>query len=101
MLVFSSLTAGVSAAIIGDVPTVRNLGKDAYYNVAEAVKDAEDGDVILVGPGVYDEPVIINKELTIIGMDGATEITATWFVWNASATITDKDFESIFSADWN
>ena len=101
MLVFSSLTAGVSAAIVGEVPTVRNLGKGLYYNVAEAVEGAEDGDVILVGPGVYDEPVIINKELTIIGTDEATEITATWFVWNTSDTITGKDFESIISADWN
>jgi parallel beta-helix repeat protein len=45
-------------------------GRDVYGTIAAAVKAANAGDVILVRPGVYTEPLVINKPVEIIGVGG-------------------------------
>ncbi|MFT4244567.1 MAG: NosD domain-containing protein, partial [Candidatus Woesearchaeota archaeon] len=42
-------------------------GGDNYSTIQAAINAAQDGDTILVGPGVYDESFIVNKELNLIG----------------------------------
>ena len=101
ILVFSSLTAGMASAIVGEAPRVLNLGKMYYQTVVEAVEEAEDGDVILVGPGVYDEPLLINKQLTIIGDGPATEFSATTFVTSSQTFDGDSWIDILNTVDWN
>lgn len=45
------------------VPT----GNKIISTIQAAIDAAQDGDTILVGPGVYEENLVINKPLTIIG----------------------------------
>jgi parallel beta-helix repeat protein len=43
-------------------------GRSVYETIADAVTAAEAGDVILVRPGHYTEPLVIDKPLEIIGV---------------------------------
>jgi parallel beta-helix repeat protein len=43
-------------------------GRSVYETIADAVAAAEAGDVILVRPGRYTEPLVIDKPLEIIGV---------------------------------
>ncbi|KKG20929.1 PGF-pre-PGF domain-containing protein [Methanosarcina sp. 2.H.T.1A.8] len=47
-------------------------GPGNYTTIQEALKDAVDGDIILVSPGTYpDETIFVNKSVTIKGAAGA------------------------------
>ncbi len=48
-------------------------------SIQDAIDDADPGDIIEVSAGVYRENVVVNKKVTIIGVDGAdkTKIVAT------------------------
>ena len=49
-------------------PQVYNQDQETYYStIKDAVEAAENGDIILVGPGTYQEDVTINKALTLLG----------------------------------
>jgi F-box protein 11 len=43
------------------------MGREGYHSVAKAVESAKPGDQILIRPGVYNEHLIIDKPLEIIG----------------------------------
>jgi len=43
----------------------------AYNSIQAAINAAADGDTISVGPGTYNEPLLINKPLTVKSTDGA------------------------------
>jgi parallel beta-helix repeat protein len=45
-----------------------STGRNVYDTIASAVEVAEAGDVILVRPGIYTEPLVIDKPLEIIGV---------------------------------
>ncbi|MDZ8050376.1 MAG: right-handed parallel beta-helix repeat-containing protein [Aulosira sp. ZfuVER01] len=47
--------------------TVSSTGSGDYKTISEAIKNAQPGTRILVRPGLYQEGVIINKPLKIIG----------------------------------
>jgi parallel beta-helix repeat protein len=44
------------------------IGRCVYQTIADAVKAADAGDVVLVRPGHYTEPLVIDKPLEIIGV---------------------------------
>ena len=46
---------------------VARFGKADYRSISEAIKNAEEGTSILVRPGIYEEGIVINKPLEIIG----------------------------------
>jgi parallel beta-helix repeat protein len=46
--------------------TVDSNGGGNYSSIQEAVNNAQNGDTILVNPGVYQENVVVDKELTIL-----------------------------------
>lgn len=48
------------------VVTVNNSGEGNYASIQEAVRNAQNGDTILVSPGVYRENIKVDKELTIL-----------------------------------
>lgn len=48
------------------VITVNNSGEGDYASIQEAVNNAQNGDTILVSPGVYRENIKVDKELTIL-----------------------------------
>ncbi|MHC1754512.1 MAG: nitrous oxide reductase family maturation protein NosD [Methanosarcina sp.] len=60
MLGIVSIPAG--AAVI----TVDSNGGGNYSSIQEAVNNAQNGDMILVNPGVYQENIEVNKEVSII-----------------------------------
>ncbi len=55
-------------AIGPEAINVHNINKDTWYDrIQDAIDDARDGDTIKVNPGVYNENLIVHKELTILG----------------------------------
>lgn len=48
------------------VITVNSSGGGNYASIREAVSNAQNGDTILVSPGVYRENLEVNKELTVL-----------------------------------
>ncbi len=52
-----------------------NVGHGGTYNtVAQAIDAAHPGDTIVLGPGTYNENLVVNKPLTIVGNGSATTI---------------------------
>jgi parallel beta-helix repeat protein len=51
--------------------TVSSIGEGDYKTISEAIASAEPGARIVVRPGTYQESLILNKPLTIVG-DGQT-----------------------------
>ena len=49
------------------------MGSNKKYNsISKAIDSASSGDKIIVGSGVYNESLVINKNISIIGKKGAT-----------------------------
>ena len=48
--------------------------KGTYQSIQEAINDALDGDTILVGEGIYNESLLINKSVTLMGKNKDTTI---------------------------
>ncbi|WP_410510182.1 NosD domain-containing protein [Methanosarcina hadiensis] len=62
LLVLGTAIIPANAAVI----TVSMNGGENYTSIQEAVNNAQNGDTILVNPGVYRENVKVNKEVLII-----------------------------------
>lgn len=43
-----------------------------YRTISEAVKSAQPGDTILVGPGTYVENIVVDKPITVVSTNGAS-----------------------------
>ena len=43
-----------------------------YRTISEAVKTAQPGDTVLVGPGTYSENIVVDKPLTVVSTNGAS-----------------------------
>ena len=56
----SAVAQGAVGAIVGPGESIQ-----------KAVNAADPGDTIIVGPGTYNESIIINKDVTVISLDGA------------------------------
>ncbi|AEG17991.1 right-handed parallel beta-helix repeat-containing protein [Methanobacterium paludis] len=66
-------TAATAATTSGGDPYI--VGSPIHYStIQQAVDAAICGDTIIVGCGVYKENVVINKMLTLIGLDGAVVV---------------------------
>jgi len=64
-LVASALSLEISAQ---QIPQIRNLNRNEdYETVQQAINAASAGDVIYVGNGLYNENVVVNKTLSLIG----------------------------------
>ena len=54
---------------LNDVLYVGGSGEGNYSSIQDAINDALDGYTIIVYPGVYNENIVINKQVTLIGKD--------------------------------
>ncbi len=52
----------------GNILYVGGGGEGNYSNIQDAINDAEDGYTIYVYPGYYNERVVINKSISLIGI---------------------------------
>ena len=43
-----------------------------YQTISEAVKSAQPGDTVLVGPGTYVENIVVDKPITVVSTNGAS-----------------------------
>ncbi len=86
-------------------PDVYHVGENGFAKISEALAVAKGGDIIKVGPGIWDEPVDINKSVTIKGMGPDTLITSTWVVSTNGVTLKDNTYENIYDNstphDWD
>lgn len=62
LLVLGATATQVSAAVL----TVGVKGGENYTSIQEAVNNSQNGDTIVVSPGIYIENVNVNKEIAII-----------------------------------
>ena len=62
LLVFAVTATQAGAGTV----TVDKNGGGNYTSIQEAVDNAQNGDIILVNPGIYPENVVVDKELTIL-----------------------------------
>lgn len=76
LLLLGIVTAQASAAVI----TVDSNGGADYTSIQEAVNKAEDGDTILVNPGIYNENIKVNKEVSIIANSNSENQSARTYV---------------------
>ena len=62
LLMLGVATIQAGAAVI----TVDSNGGENYSSIQEAINNSQNGDTILVNPGVYQENIEVNKEVSII-----------------------------------
>lgn len=78
-LVISYITSMIIiSGCLDDTSTGKNVvikGKDGnYLTIMDAINVSSNGDIILVGEGVYNESLIVNKSITLIGKNKDTTI---------------------------
>ncbi|MGZ7133931.1 MAG: right-handed parallel beta-helix repeat-containing protein [Halobacteriota archaeon] len=79
------LAAHASTAIPRATATEIRVGAGAqYHTISEAVKSAQPGDTVLVGPGTYVENILVDKPLKVVSTNGASATVV-------KATDTSKD----------
>ena len=70
----------------GRVLYVGGSGEGNYSSIQQAVDDATDGDIIFVYSGTYNESVLVNKQIKLIGENrDNTIIAATGYAINITA----------------
>jgi parallel beta-helix repeat protein len=62
LFVLGATVTQAGAAVI----TVDNIGGGSFSSIQEAVNNAQNGDTILVSPGIYRENIAVDKELKIL-----------------------------------
>ncbi len=79
------------------VITVNNSGGGNYTLIQEAVNNAQNGDTILVSPGIYRENIKVDKELTILSYPplSGSQINRTYII----AEVPDNAVFSISSGN--
>ena len=86
-------------------PTVWVVGAGGYPTINDALEVARDFDVIKVLPGIYDEPVEIDKPVKVFGAGPLTLYTSTVIVSANDVTLSGHTFEGIYNNvtayDWD
>jgi parallel beta-helix repeat protein len=86
-------------------PSIWIVGDGGYQNINEALKVAQPDDIIRVRPGIYNEPVTIDKPITLAGNGPATVYTSTMIVGANGVTVTGHTFIGIYNNatafDWD
>lgn len=66
--------ASINLSCSGKILYVGGTGPGNYSSIQEAIDDAEDGDMIFIYSGVYNESVVVNKKVCLVGEDKNTTI---------------------------
>jgi len=71
LLVFPSLAQNEikTSSNITNVLYVGGSGKGNYTSIQDAINDAKDGYIVYVYPGIYNESIVINKSISLIGIE--------------------------------
>jgi parallel beta-helix repeat protein len=89
----------------GDEPIILVVGEGGYESVNDALKVAEPFDIIRVRPGIYSDPVIINKPVKIYGNGPMTVYTSTMIVSANDVFVSGHTFQTIYNNatahDWD
>lgn len=92
LLILGIVTTTASAAVI----TVDSNGGESYTSIQEAVNNAQNGDTIIVNPGVYKENIKVDKEVSIISKSGSEDQIERTYVVGA---VSDDDVFSVNSSN--
>jgi len=79
LLMLGLVTTQAGATVIAVGPS----GGEDFSSIQEAVDSAQDGDIILVNPGIYRENVIVDKEISIISNSTSDDIVNRTYVLGA------------------
>lgn len=76
ILVLVAVLAIFAACVLTPIPRasaseLKVGGQGQYHTISEAVKAANSGDTIQVGPGTYVENVVVDKPITVVSTNGA------------------------------
>ena len=82
-------------------PAVLTVGAGGYPTVSEALEAARPHDIIRVGEGVFSEPLVIDKPVTLQGMGPKTVYTSMVTVTSDDVTFYGDTFSGIVGSDWN
>ncbi len=88
-----------------DEPNVLLVGENGFQTIREAIDYARPGDIVKLAPGVYDEPVEVDKPITLMGSGVQTIYTSTLVVSSNGVTLTGHTFQNIYDNstihDWD
>jgi len=68
LCLYSAMTLKNNKVLVKANPSTINVPYD-YPTIQEAINNANPGDIIFVSKGIYDESIVINKSITLIGED--------------------------------
>ena len=69
-----SLVAGIQVVKIAKAESRTIVVPTDYSSIQEAINAATDGDTVFVKRGTYDETLVLNKTISLIGEDRDTTI---------------------------
>ncbi|MCS3923354.1 right-handed parallel beta-helix repeat-containing protein [Methanosalsum natronophilum] len=77
LIAFSGLAAATSTIYVDASATCPGVGtsSDPFCTIQGAIDAADNGDTVLVRPGVYEENLVINKNIILLSSEGASETT--------------------------
>jgi len=68
LCIYSAMTLKNNKVLVKANPSTLKVPRD-YPTIQEAINNANPGDIIFVSKGIYNESVVINKSITLIGED--------------------------------
>lgn len=76
IIIFILLTVNISIGLNGNIKSytpeilyVGGSGSGNYTLIQDAINDAREGDTIFIYPGIYQESIVVDKTLNILGAD--------------------------------
>jgi parallel beta-helix repeat protein len=78
-------------------PSVLFVGEGGFHTVQDAIAAARDYDIVQLGPGVYGDPIVIDKPITLQGMGVQSLITSTQIVTANNVVLKDNIYRNVFN----
>jgi nitrous oxidase accessory protein NosD len=97
-ITFSALPRDQNAlpAAAGQTLTVASDGSGAYPTIRDAIAAASPGDTVLIEPGTYTGPIVVDKDITLTGDGSRDEVVVTWGSDGPTHRLDAEDWEGPF-----